>query len=64
MRTFWPTASKLGGVIALGALFTVKDKHNQAPSDYLDRKVADTIRTPGETRADAPSFCSGLTVSW
>lgn len=45
-----PVAGIVGGAIALGALFGVKDKHNQAPSDYLDRKVADTIRNPGEVR--------------
>lgn len=45
-----PVAGLIGGAVALGALLTVKDKHNAAPSDYLDRKVADTIRNPGEVR--------------
>lgn len=45
-----PVVAIVGAAATLGAAMFIRDKQNHAPSDYLDRKVADTIRNPGEVR--------------
>jgi acyl-CoA dehydrogenase len=45
-----PIAAIGATAVTLSALLFTNDHHGKAPSDRLDRKVADTIRNPGETR--------------
>ncbi len=48
--TLAPVVAIVGAVATLGAAMFIRDKQNHAPTDGLDRKVADTIRIPGATR--------------
>ena len=45
-----PVVAIVGAVATVGAAIFIKDHQNKVPGDYLDRKVADTIRHPGEVR--------------
>ncbi|HYD17999.1 MAG TPA: acyl-CoA dehydrogenase [Patescibacteria group bacterium] len=48
--TVAPVVAIVGAVATVGAALFIKDHQNKVPGDYLDRKVADTIRVPGEVR--------------
>ncbi|MCC7037388.1 MAG: DUF1974 domain-containing protein, partial [Alphaproteobacteria bacterium] len=45
-----PVVAIVGAVATVGAALFIKDHQNKPSGDYLDRKVADTIRHPGEVR--------------
>ena len=45
-----PLVMLAGAAATVGAAIFMKDRQNDKPTDSLDRKVADTIRNPGEVR--------------
>ena len=45
-----PVVAIVGAVATVGAALFIKDHQTRNPTDSLDRKVADTIRIPGEVR--------------